>query len=104
MSTHVDELLVLQVQELVELNSSVRVLLEGTLPLQLSGLAGVGKSGISLWEPIQKQSMISLFAFDGNACQGQAGSQPEKPTRMIGELFNDRWFRKTKNRFIWWIE
>lgn len=44
----VNELLVLQVQELVKLDTSVSVLLEGTLPLELGGLGGVGESGISL--------------------------------------------------------
>jgi hypothetical protein len=46
--TYVDELLVLQVQELVKLDTPVGVLLESSLPLQLSGLLGVSVSSVSL--------------------------------------------------------
>ena len=56
--THVNELLVLQVQELVKLDTSVSVLLEGTLPLELGGLSGVGESGISLCEARVKKYLV----------------------------------------------
>ena len=46
--THLDELLVREVEELVKLDTSVLVLPEGSLPLQLGGLVGVGEVSVSL--------------------------------------------------------
>lgn len=48
LETHLNELLVREVQKLVQLNSSVRVLSELPLSLQLSGLGGIGELGVSL--------------------------------------------------------
>lgn len=47
-ATHVDKVLVGKVEELVKLNSAVRVLAELTLALQLGGLGGVSELGVGL--------------------------------------------------------
>jgi hypothetical protein len=58
--THLDELLVGEVKKLVEFDTSVLVLPEGPLPLDLSGLVGVGEACVSLWEHVDVSRYSSI--------------------------------------------
>lgn len=66
MKTHLDELLVREVEELVKLNTSVLVLPEGSLPLQLGGLVGVGEVSVSLWRGVASVCLSAIIRDAGS--------------------------------------
>lgn len=86
--THVDELFILQVQKLVQLDPSVSVLLESTLPLQLGGLGGVGKSGISLEGRANRNREREGVSDEVYMGGGEGGGSTAESTRRerVGEM------------------